>query len=805
MIRSLPQRKTQLRVETLECRYAPADLTVPMIPELDQFGDQIAAYQSYGSSDITESIFDTGASAITFAPDAQDYLQIPIKIPGGAVASGIGGEITGDVSMPGTVMADGLHAVDLSSLFDIFNFDFSLNTTLNPATAASMPGVQAFVGTSSGSPNLPTITGTPILNPSPANPNGLAAKIEMQGYSFDVLAGLSSLLPEFTPGELTWELPDLHFVQPGTAPSIGADTTAPVYVPMSLYGFDNHLDPGDAITDTPSPYQTDVGVVYKNTSPSLNGLDFLFDTGAQLSVISTATALALGIDLAHPETTITVGGVGGNLDVPGFTLDRLDVPTTTGDKLIFTDVPVYVLDVAPDLDGILGMNLFNTANSIVYDPFNPDGSRVGLTFHTTPRDTLPPDDPAAQSLLNSLLPFYGSLITGRSLPGIDASKATTTNLTSSVNPALNGAPVTLTATIPQLTDNLGTVTFFDNGVPLSGTSTVAVVGGVAQLTISSLSPGQHSITAVYSGANGFAGSTSNLIVQAVNVPTTTTVVGTPQATTGGSLIQFTATVSSTPTANVGTVDFLDNGVPISGGTNVTVNNGVAQFSTTSIVSLGSHSITAVYSGDAAAGFLGSTSSPFTQSIVGPGTLVGSKINGGSPGLDNLPTAFANQRSMVRSVQLTFSSPVTLAADAVSLAVHNNPLVANPTLPGSIIVRNSSNGTSADSTWVITFAGANVVGGSIGDGEYDLLVDRLKVTNALGQHPATAPAPITFYRLLGDADGNRTVNNLDIVNVRKEFGKTQAAPNYLWLFDTDWNGSMNNIDVVNFRRNFGRAI
>jgi hypothetical protein len=189
----------------------------------------------------------------------------------------------------------------------------------------------------------------------------------------------------------------------------------------------------------------------------------------------------------------------------------------------------------------------------------------------------------------------------------------------------------------------------------------------------------------------------------------------------------------------------------------------------------------------------------------PPALTGTIINGGTPELLNLPTAYANQRSMVKSVKLTFDSPVTLATGAVSLAVHPNPLVSNPTLPGDLVVRNASGGTGLATDWIITFAGANVIGGSIADGEYDLTINPNLVINATGQHLATQPSTFTFYRLLGDADGNRTVNTLDIAAIRREAGTTAASPNYLWLFDADWNGTINTTDIIELRRRAGRTI
>jgi autotransporter-associated beta strand protein len=382
-------------------------------------------------------------------------------------------------------------------------------------------------------------------------------------------------------------------------------------------------------------------------------------------------------------------------------------------------------------------------------------------------------------------------------------KVTTTNLVSNVNPSNQGASVTFTATIPQVAGNVGTVSFFDNGVAIPGGSNVSVASGVAQFTTSTLSAGTHPITAVYSGGPGFAGSTSSVVSQVVNALTTTSLASSNNPSIIGSSVTFTATIPQV-SGNVGTVTFRANGVTISGGANIPVINGVAQFSTSSLAA-GSNSIVAIYSGGA--GFAGSVSSPLAQvvNLPAPATLVSTVVNGGTPQLQGLPIAYVNQRSMVRSIRLTFDKPVTLTAGAVAIAVHANPLVPSPTLPGIVTLLNSTGGTGLDTIWDVTFGGANVTGGSIGDGEYDLTVDPTKVIDTHGQQMASAPALFTFYRLLGDSDGNRNVNNIDIINVRRQLATTQASPSYLWLFDSDWNGTISNLDIIAFRRNAGRTI
>ena len=241
------KRKFNVRLflEELEDRFTPSgSVTVPLDASLDQFGDQIGTVQAYGDgSQATFGIFDTGASAVTFSPDDADLFSasgtpIPIKISGGASAGGIGGQITGDVSQPGVILAAGMHAETIT--FDSMGFP---NFTSNfDATSASTPSIQAILGTQHGSPDLPTITGTQIIHPSTTNPGGLAAKIDIQGTSIDF-----SMLHS-GPG-FDWN-PIFNFVRaPGTncSRAVSAGLTDPIYIPMGTFGDDTYANHGDAI------------------------------------------------------------------------------------------------------------------------------------------------------------------------------------------------------------------------------------------------------------------------------------------------------------------------------------------------------------------------------------------------------------------------------------------------------------------------------------------------------------------------------------------------------------------------------
>lgn len=175
-------------------------------------------------------------------------------------------------------------------------------------------------------------------------------------------------------------------------------------------------------------------------------------------------------------------------------------------------------------------------------------------------------------------------------------KTSTTTLVSSLNPSVFGDSVTLTATVDGNGNLTGTVTFKE-GATVLGSATLVGSGHPqdAVLTLSTLSAGSHAIVAEYSGDDNFAASASSTLTQVVNAPpaaTTTSVVSSLHPSVFGDEVTFTATVTGeTPT---GTVTFKDGATTIGSSSLV---GGVATLATATLTA-GTHSITAVYGGDA---------------------------------------------------------------------------------------------------------------------------------------------------------------------------------------------------------------
>jgi hypothetical protein len=189
---------------------------------------------------------------------------------------------------------------------------------------------------------------------------------------------------------------------------------------------------------------------------------------------------------------------------------------------------------------------------------------------------------------------------------------TTTTLTSSVNPSSFLQTVTFTATVKSTTTGTptGTVTF-TNGTTVLGTGTLNG-SGVTTLAISSLAVGSQAITASYSGSTSFGSSVSATLTQTVNKANTTTALASSlNPSTSGQTVTFTATV--TPAfggSPKGTATFY-NGSTVLGTGTLNSTTRTATFAT-STLSVGTHSITATYSGGV--DLNGSTSPVLTQTV-----------------------------------------------------------------------------------------------------------------------------------------------------------------------------------------------
>jgi len=186
--------------------------------------------------------------------------------------------------------------------------------------------------------------------------------------------------------------------------------------------------------------------------------------------------------------------------------------------------------------------------------------------------------------------------------------SSTTTLTSSLNPSGAGQAVTFTARVATNgTVATGTIQFRDGSITLA-TLTLDFTGQ-ATFTTSALSPGSHTMRAVYNGDTRFLSSTSSSLAQIINATTTTSLSSSVNPSTRGQTVTFTATVTASAGTPTGTVTFR-NGSSSLGSVRLNL-SGQASLSTAGL-SRGTHTITSTYVG--VTGYLSSTSAPLTQQV-----------------------------------------------------------------------------------------------------------------------------------------------------------------------------------------------
>ena len=227
-------------------------------------------------------------------------------------------------------------------------------------------------------------------------------------------------------------------------------------------------------------------------------------------------------------------------------------------------------------------------------------------------------------------------------------------------------------------------------------------------------------------------------------------------------MSLSATVTSgTLTVNEGTVTFsvfkgaTQIGTSVTSGT-VSGGKVSASFTLPGGTAVGTYTIQAIY--NPGPDFLTSSDNTHTLTVnpAGP-ALISTTVNGANVTIAGQSVSLAGtQRSMVDNIVFQFNEPVTLDPGAFTIALHAGVSV-NGGAAGTVGTLPTLSWTSPDGglTWVVTFSGAGVVGGSIADGDYDITVVSTAV-HANGQ-TMTSNVTNTFFRLFGDTNGDGQVS------------------------------------------------
>ena len=321
--------------------------------------------------------------------------------------------------------------------------------------------------------------------------------------------------------------------------------------------------------------------------------------------------------------------------VPVITLTSSLNPSIYGQAVTFTAALTSTIGAPPDGETVK----FMKGGTVLGTGVLSGGS---ASFTTS---TLPAGTNAVKAVYGGDANFAAS--TSKAVSQVVNKATTTTTLTSSLNPSSFGQSVTFKATVkPQFSGTVtGTVTFYDGTTLLK---TVALSGGAAKFTTSTLSSGTHSITAVDGGDSNFSGSTSAPVNQVVRVATTTTLSSSPNPSTYGQAVTFIATVTSSlgaPPPDGETVSFMKGTAVLGTGT---LSGGSASFMT-STLSVGTNAIKAVYGGDS--NLPASTSKAVSQVVskAATTTTLASSLN---------PSNVGQSVTFTASVATQFSGTVT---------------------------------------------------------------------------------------------------------------------------------------------------
>lgn len=375
--------------------------------------------------------------------------------------------------------------------------------------------------------------------------------------------------------------------------------------------------------------------------------------------------------------------------------------------------------------------------------------------------TYVPDTP------NGTANFTGSISANRSHEVV--LDGTLRELTSNPTTWTFGNPITFTLTVNNATAGgppapTGTVTFYD-GTDLSPSAVIGYQvlhdgpgGRIAETTTSSLSLGEHSITAVYQGDASHAPGVTTLTKTVVKATPTLQFVVNPKTSVYSQPLTLGVQVNGTGvTTPTGTVQFFDGSTKIGGA--VALISGAASITTSALAVSDSRTVRVEYSGDGK--YL--PGEPASDTVVI------------TPALTDLDLSTSKSPA-------TATTPVTLTA-----TVHVTSPGATAPPSGTVTFREGSDSlgaASVDAAGVASitisslpvgthhltaiFSGPNY-GNSSDTLDQDIVVDGVSTELTSTPNPSLAGQPVTFSATFGSAAAGPATGSVEFLDGATSLG------------------------------------
>ncbi len=699
-----------------------------------------------------------GASAILTDPNLASQV-----LPGRSVTFTLAGGTGGPVTAGGTTNAAGVVSTGIA-------VNGPPRTTTITATFASTP---FYAAKSVSVPFTVTknATSTILTQPSPV----------VHGQATSFTAAVVPTNGTSTPtGTVQFTVDGSDFGAPvpvgagGVATSVSTSTlSTDTHLIGAVYSGDDNLEPSTAAAKSQVVDRAATSTVLTSSgSPTRFGQAVTFS--AQVSVVAPGAGQPTGgvqfnIDGAPFGTARPLVGDTATLTVSSLTVGNHDIEAVYGATTDFASSSSATLSHGVDLSetavdltsssptAVAGQTVNYTAAVTAVGPGAGDpGGTVQFAVNGVDFGAPQPVQGGVATSPGISHHFGTHLVTAvysgdagfaGSSDGLDqnvVAASTTTALSTSPNPSVFGQPVVARAEVTTNAPGSGTpegiVQFSVDGVPF-GAAVSTDAGGVAELPLTNLEIGSHTVSAkFFSGNDDFKFSNSNVVTQQVNqAATATAVVTSGSPSVYGQPVTFTATVSvSGPGAGApsGTITFADGATPL--GT-FPVNSGTNfQASvTTSSLSVSQHAITATYSGDG--NFLGSNSSVIQKvNRAQTSTVV---VSSNNPAQTGQPVTFSatvlpvapgaglptgTVRFSVNGANL--GGPVTLSGGAAT-----SPEFASLS-PGTYVIRATYSG---DPNFVTS---VGLLDAGVGQG----ITKGSSVTTLASSNPSSVPGePVTF--------------------------------------------------------------